>query len=178
MLLSLIIPFAQQHFPVQRRLKYKIICYESFSSIWICWAFLKGCISARLAVKQISKANPVLSLAPLILAMELVYGNGPDFWQRMITLGYVRSFGLSPIHKNSIQHFPDFGTPSSLHLHLLLLTDLYLRFPVLRYHFFSFTQQNTENGGGRMICTVFMSQKIYPKLPVGTATEIYPHLKP
>lgn len=127
--LSLVIPFAQQRFPVQRRrLKYKIICYESFSSIWICWAFLKGCISARLAVKQISKADPVLSLAPLILAMESVYGNGPDCWQRMITPGYDRKSYIG---------FSRFWNPlSSLlpHLHTLLLIDSYLRFPILRYH--------------------------------------------
>lgn len=126
--LSLVIPFAQQRFPVQwRRPKYKIICYESFSSIWICWAFLKGCISARLAVKQICRANPVLSLVPLILAMEFVCGNGPDFWQRMIPPGYVRkSYTAFSRFWNSL--------PSLLpHLHTLRLIGLYLRFPIPRY---------------------------------------------
>lgn len=148
--LSPVIPFAQQHFPVQRRrLKYKITCYESFSSRWICWAFLKGCISARLAVKQISKANPVLSLVPLILAMEFVYGNGPDFWQRMITPGYVRKSHIA---------FSRFWNPlSSLFPRLLtfLLIDLYLRFPVLRYH--SLPNRMLRMGVAGMVCTVFKS---------------------
>lgn len=111
------------------RPKYKIICYESFSSIWICWAFLKGCILARLAVKQICTANPVLSLVPLILAMEFVYGNGPDFWQRMIPPGYVRkSYIAFSRFWNSL--------PSLLpHLHILCLIGLYLsfRYPDTRY---------------------------------------------
>lgn len=83
-----------------------------FAPYGFCRAFPKGCISARLAVKQISKASPVLSrLHSLILASELVYGNNPNLWQRMITLEYAGNFSLSPIHKNPSWHFPDFGTP-------------------------------------------------------------------
>lgn len=57
-------------------------------------------------LKQILCSHCLYSQTP---ATEHVYG--PDFWQRMITLQYVRNFSLSPIHKNLLQHFPGFETP-------------------------------------------------------------------